>query len=147
VPHQLGFTEAWPKQKSCSQVSKAVTGREAGSGAKRLWAVVQGGYGQWSRAVMDSGTWRLEAVGQGGYRSDAGWSRAGKQTVVQGLPRQAGLGQTGLFWQRLHGLCRRSRSPAASLQLLVSLQNLQAQKDNMSRRVRLSLLQQQIGTV
>ncbi len=88
-------------------------------------------HGQWCKALMGNGTGRLwqwsravTAVVQGDYGSDAGWLKAGRQTVVQGLPRQAGLGQTGQFWQRLHWLCRRSRSPAACLQLLVSLQNL-----------------------
>ena len=80
--------------------------------------MVQGGYEQWYRALTSSGTGRL--------RSGTGRLRTGRQTVVQGLPRQAGLGQTGQFWQRLHGLCRRSRNPAACLQLLVSLQNLHA---------------------
>ena len=77
------------------------------------------------------------ATVQGGYSGDTGRLQTGRQTVVQGLPRQVGLGQTGQFWQRLHGLCRTSRSPAACLQLLVALQDLQAQKDNMSRQIRL----------
>jgi len=135
VPHQLGSTEAGLTQRRCSQVSKAVTGRKA----RRLQAVVQCGYG--------SGAGRLWQLCRAVRGCAARQVQAGRQAVVQSLPRQAGPGQTGQFWQRLHGLCRRSRSPAASLQLLVSLQNLQAQKDNMSRRVRLSLLQQQIGTV
>lgn len=42
------------------------------------------------------------------------------------LPKQAGLERTSRSWPLLHALCRTSRSPAASQQLLASLKDLQA---------------------